>query len=173
MTSICGKPVFDGAGKELGVLEGLEFDVSETATFLRITGDQLLKIRGRRSEFVPLAEIDYVDEKVQLYKDLKSLKPVIQNIDMSQKKSYRVKDLVGMTVEEFNHDEIGVLRDVSFTKDSDEVQMIVEGERLAEIAGQPRAEIPISTVMSVTKSIQLQFDYETLKKRISENFSNV
>jgi sporulation protein YlmC with PRC-barrel domain len=170
LTELNGKKVVDGAETEIGVVDGLnlvypEYRVADV--YLRVEGERLMEIRGRRLEFIPVEEIDVVEEEIRMYKDFNALKDVIKEVDMeSQSQVFRAKDLVGEDVISFDHKNIGRVVDFGLGKRDRNPFLIVEGRLIKAIRGRERESIPVDEVVDIGDEIHINIQYDMLKKTI-------
>lgn len=167
LSEIIGKKVYDVNNSMMGVAEDFEISLSEDKVFLRVKGDRLKDIRGRKLEFLPIREIDYVKDGVYLYKTMQDLKEIVEKIYISTAPSYNCGDLIGRYVTS-NDEKIGRVADFGIDTPANEVVMLVEGQKIEEIRGEKREKIPVIEIIQITNNIRLQYDFDTLSKRIKE-----
>jgi sporulation protein YlmC with PRC-barrel domain len=174
LIDVLDKPVVDGAGKKLGVLKGLDLDLSSALVYLRVSGDLLLDIRGRNTEFIALSEIDYADDKeIHLYKSLKELKKDVLKTGMNQEQNYRAQDLVGKEVRTTSGEVIGVMSDLAVAEDFNDGYLVVKGPKIREIQGNDSEQFHLDNFLTVDKGIVINHDYDTLAKRVRESDGTV
>ncbi|MBD3388828.1 MAG: hypothetical protein GF416_07150 [Candidatus Altiarchaeales archaeon] len=167
LSEIAGKKVCDVNGVDVGEAEDLEISLSEDDIFLRVKGEAMKELRGRKTEFIPIREIDYVKDRVYLYKRLKELKGIVEEVFMSNTPSYKCMDLIGRLVTSDN-EKVGKVVDFGVDKQANEVMMLIEGLKVEDVRGKKKEKIPVFEISEITSNIRLQHDFETLSKRIVE-----
>ncbi|MBD3387840.1 MAG: hypothetical protein GF416_02220 [Candidatus Altiarchaeales archaeon] len=169
---LTGMKVFDGAGVDIGLVDGLNFVYPEYRVldvYFRVVGEKMSEIRNRRLEFIPLGEVDLIDENVRLYKDIDSLNPVIKNIDLEYVHMvFRARELVGEDVISFDGINLGEIVDVGIGKRDRKPSLIVKGPRISAIRGRDTEAIPFEEVIEIGDEVHINLQYDMLAKSVKE-----
>ncbi|MFC2162974.1 hypothetical protein ACFLRF_04775 [Candidatus Altiarchaeota archaeon] len=163
--------VYDGAGDVLGILEGLNIILPDARVYLRIRGEQCKKFRGRITEFIPLAEVDLISDSVNLFKDVDSLRHVIEDIHMEYQDSHMVADVIGMTVRTNDRQALGIVETIFLSRKGKEAFILVKGGKVSDLNGKESEKIPLIDVQDITDEVFLNLDYDSLKERIEEGYN--
>lgn len=162
LNDLLGKRVVDGADNELGEVDGLNIVLSRsraTDVYLRVEGDQMLPIRGRRTEFIPLNEIDEIEEDIHIYKEINTLSKTIKEIDMEHEQAYRAKELIGLSVIGSEGKDIGKVKDIGIGRNREKAFLIVEGSKVKDIRGNPSEAIALYEVTEIDEEIIIKIPY--------------
>ena len=155
LSEMTGKRVMDSSNFEVGVVDGINIVHSMHSKFyayLRMKGKEMESIRDRGIEFLPMNEVDVIDDAVRLYKDFDELGSVIKKIRMEEKESYMAKDLIGMDVIGSHGKSIGSLGDVGIGNERKRAFMLLNAEE-----GKPAPEpIRFDSVRSIGLNIKIR-----------------
>lgn len=165
-----GKDVLDGAREKIGVAVGVDIDLPDYDIFLRVEGEKMKSVRGRSTEFLPIKEIDYVqDDVVRLYKDLEALTATIADLNLSEEVTYRGSELMGKQVTTSDAEDFGVIEDVLLSEDFNEGFFAVAGPKVEEIRGNVTEVMSMLQFIDVEKTVHLIHDYDTISVRVRED----
>ncbi len=169
LADLVGKPVVDGSGKEIAIVDGLNITLVDYRIYLRITGPAMENIRGRREEFVPLAEVnDIGEDAITLYKDAPGIAKTIRGLDMENRDSYRLRELIGMPVVDFDDKTIGTVKNVGVSEEGRKPYYVIAGERIEKIRGRDEELLPFIEVDSIQDTVKIDLSYDTLSRKIKE-----
>lgn len=168
LADLAGKQVMDGSGKPIATVDGLNITLVDYRIYLRISGPAMENIRGRREEFIPLAEVNEIGDAITLYKDFPNIAKTIGGLDMEQRDSYRLNELVGMPVVDFDDKTIGAIKDVGISEEGRKPYYVISGERIKKIRGRDEERLPFIEVDSVQDSVKIDLSYDTLARKIKE-----
>lgn len=165
LSDLVGKTVVDGADVEIGEVDGL--NVTYSVRFrtphihFRVKGEKIISLRGRKTEFIPLNEIDEIEECVHLYKEFDTISKIIKGIHMEDEETYRVKEFIGMDVVDSTGAEVGVVRDAAIGRERKRLFLIVEGPRVKDIWSKHKKAIAFDNVKRIDEEIMLNGSYSS------------
>ncbi|MBU0763002.1 MAG: hypothetical protein KKD39_08250 [Candidatus Altiarchaeota archaeon] len=95
VNSLIGKTVVDGSGLGIAFVDGFNVTLPDNRVYLRLAGEKLLSIRGRKTEFIPVSEIDLIEENIKLFRDFTSISETVKSVNMESMETYLIKELLG------------------------------------------------------------------------------
>lgn len=152
---LVGKKIVDGADRSIAVAEGLNITLPHFYVYLRAKGGKLSKVRGRMNEFIPVNEIDVIDEDIHLYKDLKTLIHLIRSVDMESEEAYRARELIGLDVISSDDVKIGTVSDIGLSKERRKLFFIVTGPRVEGIRGNSSERVKLDEVFKIRNYVKI------------------
>ncbi|MFH1722141.1 MAG: PRC-barrel domain-containing protein [Candidatus Altiarchaeota archaeon] len=168
LKDLIGKNVKDGAKKDIALVDGLNITLIDYKVYLRMTGGEIKEIRGREEEFLAMEEVNEIGDEITLYKDLKNLISTIKKLEIEKKDSYRISQLIGMDVIDFDDKHIGTINNVGISEEGRKPYYIVEGPKIEKIRGNKEETLPFIEVDSIQNSVKIDLPYDTLSKKIRE-----
>jgi sporulation protein YlmC with PRC-barrel domain len=169
---ILRKKVVEAGGRELGVADGMRITISDYQGYLRVRGDPMLDCRGHIEEYIPLNEVDRIDDKVHLLKTKKELCEIIKDFDIESMETHNASNLLGMRVVDSLNKEIGNLTDIIIMPDEWKLYYIIKGPEVEKIRGHKKELLPLFEIDKITSSIKIDLTYEDLAKKIIEIKTN-
>ncbi|GEM_PF-1775382 len=162
------KKLIDGAGKEIGTVQGLNVTLPDYRIYLRVMGGKIREVRGRMLEFIPVSEIDSIGEEITLYNDFRSLKSYVKDINMENEESHKLMDLIGLEVKTSDEQILGKVIEIEFNKIDKKLFLIVAGGKAEHIWVKGRLKLPFQEIIEINEYLKTELEYPTLKKRIEE-----
>ena len=162
LKDIKGKPVLDGGGVKLGIVQDIVVTLPDYVAYLVVKGEELKKIRGRLIEYIPVPEISAINEEVTLYKNIRELGEDISVINMQELEEYSCGRICGKKVTSLDGKTLGEINEIGLGENLKKILInlkISEGETV---------KVEFNMVDAVKEDVKLNYNSFDLKKKISE-----
>ena len=158
---LIGRSVMDGAEEKIGTLEGLAVVRPGNQLYLVVEGDRVLEIRGRRKEFIPSSKTSEIGRLgVYLTPSFAELGQDVKKIDLEGKKIYRFKNLVGLSVIDYDQRQVGEVTDMLINLEGNRPQLLVKGGWVKAMRGNDEEPVDFIDIDSVSNVVKLDINIE-------------